>query len=109
MNTITQHGYTYPGVWFEGELVPEAHAHNLNILLQDYEDVDKMFPRAIAAPHPGDEDYMAEGNLLTRGLNLGMKTKWKQSQGVGGAIGAHPDETRVETLALGVSTMDVPV
>ena len=76
--TVERDGYQYPGVWAEGELHPEAREHDPDKLPQDYgDDVPRWFPRAVAAPHPGDEDYLVDDTLYDRGLKIGIKTKWK--------------------------------
>ena len=76
--TIEQEGIPYPGVWSEGELVPEARLHDASILPHQYgEKLQYMFPRAVAAEAPGDNDVTGDDPLLRRGLEIGAKTRWK--------------------------------
>ena len=80
VGTVDRDGMNYPGVWSEGELVPDAHSHNPDRLPHEYgDDVPKYFPRAIAAPHPGDQDFNLDDTLYNRGLQIGLKTKWKHT------------------------------
>lgn len=74
-------GMMYNGVWSEGELVPEAYAHDPERLPHTYPEkhLERMFPRAIAAPSPGDADPEENTSWLQRGLDIGVRTKWRAS------------------------------
>ena len=79
--TVELDGIQYPGVWVEGELVPEAYMHDPSILPHHYGDaVPKMFPRAHAAEAPGDVDPPADDSLWQRGLEIGTRTRWKSAK-----------------------------
>ena len=76
--TIERDGHRYPGVWVEGELVPEARLHDQEYLPHEYgNDLDQMFPRAHAVASPGDEDLRPHDQLPEGGLKIGVRSKWR--------------------------------
>ena len=49
-------GKVFPAVTVDGEVVPEAYAHDTTKLPHCHAKMDDTFPRAIAAEEPGDWD-----------------------------------------------------
>ena len=79
--TVEIEGRRYPGVWIDGELVPEAYCHDERFLPHEQgDDLDALFPRARAAPSPGDEDIAQDEHWLRRGWAIGCWSKWKATR-----------------------------
>jgi hypothetical protein len=70
--TMMHHGHRFPTSECEGDAVPEAHRHDPQLLPHLHEDLERLFPRAVACPHAGDADPFEDGSLEERGIRIGL-------------------------------------
>ena len=72
---IDWHGYRYPKKFDEymQEYVPEAYYHRPELLPHEHPDLDRMFPRAYAAPALDDGEIVVPDELERRGEAIGKQ------------------------------------
>ena len=64
-------GRRFPSQDYEGEVVPDAYEHGLDVLPHEMPDLEERFPRALAADPQGDADPIADDSLEERGVAIG--------------------------------------
>ena len=69
--TMEHNGQRFPKREYEGFAVPEAYRHDPQLLPHLHKDLERLFPRAVACDHAGDEDPVEDESLEARGVRIG--------------------------------------
>ena len=71
--TVAHEGRVFPAVFVDGERTPDAYLHDVTRLPHQHEHLDELFPRAIAAAGPGDQDLDGPDLVGERGVERGRQ------------------------------------
>ena len=64
--------------------IPDAFAHDVHLLPHEHEDLEGLFPAAVAAPAPDDHDPPDGDELERKGIEIG-KEAVRATQAISGA------------------------
>ncbi len=70
-HTVEHDGHRYPAIEFEGRYLPDAYEHDPSLLPHFHCDIERLFPRAIAAEPQDDQDVEQNDDLERKGEELG--------------------------------------
>ena len=66
-------GGTFPVAFYEGQRVPEAYEHSVDLLPHLHADLEQRFPRAVAAAAAAETVVPEEAALEARGVSIGKR------------------------------------
>jgi hypothetical protein len=70
-DTMMHYGRRFPKSEYEGDAIPEAYRHDPLLLPHLHEDLEQLFPCAVACSPAGDADPLEDTSLEKRGIRIG--------------------------------------